>query len=120
MLALSLILLIGNITAGNPKVNKKVLGTWEYSSEQAPYEYSEGNIILSEKEGKIVGVVMIDGYEMELKNLSETKNKVSFNLYVEGEEVDVEMTINKKAFTGTASFSEGSIPFSGKKITNTK
>jgi len=116
MLALSLILMIGNITAGNSTINKKVLGNWEYVSEQAPYEYSEGNIVLSEKDGKLVGVVVIDGYEMELENLSEEKNKVTFNIYVEGEEVNVEMTFKKNTFTGSASFSEGTIPFSGKKI----
>jgi len=116
MLALSLILMIGNITAGNSTINKKVLGNWEYASEQAPYEYSEGNIVLSEKDGKLVGVVVIDGYEMELENLSEEKNKVTFNIYVEGEEVNVEMTFKKNTFTGSASFSEGTIPFSGKKI----
>lgn len=115
MLALSFIL-IGSITAGNSDINKKVLGTWEYTSEHAPYEYSEGNIILSEEDGKLVGVVVIDGYKMELSKVSEEKNKVSFELFVEGETITVEMIIKKKTFTGTASFSEGTIPFSGKKI----
>jgi len=116
MLVLSLFLMIANASAGESKINKKILGTWEYTSEQAPYEYSEGHIVFSNKDGKLFGVVVIDGYEMALNKLNEKDNKVTFELFVEGETVTVEMIITKKTFKGSASFSEGTLPFSGKKI----
>ncbi len=94
----------------------KVVGTWEYLAEDAPYEYSEGNLVFVTKSGKVIGHIVIDGYKIDMENVELKKGGVSFEVYVEGESIAIDLKITKKSFKGTASFSEGILDIEGKKI----
>ncbi len=109
------------VTAGftginHPATDLKMLGTWEYSAPDAPYEYQEGNIHFLMQDNKLVGFVEIGGYKMELEDVIVKGDKVNCEVYVEGEEVSLELLFKKKTFSGTASYSEGTIDFTGKKL----
>jgi hypothetical protein len=95
--------------------DKDVVGTWDYSAPNAPYEYSKGQIIITQGEDKLEGVVNIDGYEMKLNSVKVEDDVLSFSLYVEGEYVSVKLTIKEDALEGKASTSEGLLEVTGKR-----
>ncbi len=108
------------VTASFSTINKdisdlKMIGSWEYSAPDAPYEYQEGEMHFLMQDDKLVGFVSIDGYKIELENIVVKGDKVTCEVYVEGESVTLELTFKKKTFTGTASYSEGTLDFSGKR-----
>ena len=90
-------------------------GTWTYEANQAPYEYSTGDIVVA-KEAKEYSVKMVLGeYEAETEKEVYEKNVLSFVVYVDTEEVEIKLTVAKETMEGTASYSEGSIPITAKK-----
>jgi len=93
----------------------KIVGTWDYSAPNAPYEYSKGQIIISETDDKLEGKVSIDGYDMKLNSIKFEKDLLSFSLYVEGEYVSVKLTFKKDKFTGSANTPEGTLEVTGEK-----
>lgn len=97
-------------------VSEKVfIGTWEYEAPDAPYEYQEGEIVFAKKDGKLVGYVSIDGYKIDLEDVVVKGDKLTCEAYIEGESIVFEMVFKKKTFEGTASYSEGSLPITGKR-----
>jgi len=100
-----------NVTVGD----KLFIGTWEYEAPDAPYEYQEGEIVISKKDGKLVGYASIDGYKIDLEDVKASGDKLVCEAYIEGESIVFELVFKKKSFTGTASYSEGSLPITGKK-----
>jgi len=112
-LGLFLALVVGNAFAAEKA--KDLVGTWSYEAPYAPYEYSAGKLIFSENGEKVEGKIKIGEYEIEMRNLKVEGDLVTFGAYVEGEYVSLKMTVTKGEFTGTASYSEGSIDVTGKK-----
>lgn len=112
-LGLFLAMIVGNVFAA-PNA-KDVVGTWNYDAPYAPYEYSKGKLIFTESGDKVEGKIKIGSYEIDMRNVKVEGEEVSFGAYVEGEYVSIKMKIDKKKFTGTASYSEGSIEVTGEK-----
>lgn len=96
--------------------SKNVVGTWEYSAPDAPYEYQEGKIVFEMKENKLTGYVSIDGYKIEMKNIVEVKGEVTCKAYIEGESVSFVILFKKESFTGKASYSEGTLEITGARV----
>jgi len=94
---------------------KDVVGTWSYEAPYAPYEYSSGKLIFTEKDGKLEGVIKIGEYDIDMRNVKLEGETLSFGSYVEGEYISVKVTIKKDELNGTASYSEGSIEVKAKK-----
>jgi hypothetical protein len=94
---------------------KKLIGTWEYSAPEAPYQYQKGEIIFEEKEGVLTGYFLIEGFKAQLRNLNSQKSKVTCEAYIQGITVSFDLTFKKKSFLGTASYSEGTLDISGHK-----
>ena len=95
--------------------SKNVIGTWEYSAPDASYEYQKGEFVFEKKGDKLTGYAMLDGYKVTLDDLKSEKNILTFNVYVEGEKVTLDLNFEKKSFSGTASYSEGELEITGKK-----
>jgi hypothetical protein len=91
------------------------VATVSAKDKDAPYEYSKGQIIITEGEDKLEGKVDIDGYEMKLNSIKVEDGVLSFSLYVAGEYVSVKLTINGDSFEGKASTSEGLLEVTGKR-----
>lgn len=113
VLGLVFVMVIGNAFAVSAP--KDVVGTWKYEAPYAPYEYSTGKLIFTEKAGKVEGKIKIGEYEIEMRNVKVEGTKVAFGAYVEGEYVSIKIEIKKKAFSGTAAYSEGSMEVTGEK-----
>jgi len=113
VLGLFLAMVVGNVFATTNA--KDVVGTWNYEAPYAPYEYSKGKLVFTENGDKVEGKIKIGSYEIEMRNVKLEGENISFGAYVEGEYVSIKMKVDKKKFTGTASYSEGTIDVTGEK-----
>ena len=110
-----LLIMIFSFTTVSGK-GQDVVGTWDYSAPNAPYEYSKGQLIISRVEDELKGIVNIDGYEIKLDSLKFEDNILSFTLFVEGDYVAVKLTIQVDSFEGKASTSQGLLDVTGVRI----
>lgn len=112
-----LVMLVASFTS-SVSAQKKVdpTGTWTYEASQAPYEYSSGDIVVK-KDGKdyTVEIVLGEYYKVKGEKVVYEKNELSFSVYIEGESVDIKVTVGKESMEGTASYSDGTIPVTTKK-----
>jgi len=113
VLGLFLALVVGNAFAAEKA--KDLVGTWNYEAPYAPYEYSTGKLIFTEAGDKVEGKIKIGEYEIDMRNVKVDGEKVSFGAYIEGEYVSLKITLKENTFSGTASYSEGSLEVSGEK-----
>lgn len=97
------------------KVYKSPVGTWNYTVEDVPYEYSAGVLIVTKEK---------DGYKVELKvnynTLTATqvkveKNIINFSVYIEGGQVQVSLEVNDDVIKGKANSPEGTFLLEGKR-----
>jgi len=109
-----LFILMLNVTEVAGK-DQDVVGTWDYSAPNAPYEYSKGQLIITKVEDKLEGVVNIDGNEMKMNSVKVENDILTFSLYVEGDYVSVKLTIKGDSFEGKASTSDGLLDVTGKR-----
>ena len=114
---LLIVMLVASVTS-TVSAQKKVnpTGTWTYTAEEAPYEYNSGDFVI-EKDGKEYAAKIVFGeyYEIKAINVKYEKNEISFKVYIEGESVYIKGTVGKETIEGTASYSDGTIPFTAKK-----
>ena len=110
-----LVVVLSSFTTEMAISDKHLVGTWGYETPDAPYEYQKGDLIFEMKDGKLVGSVSIDGYKIEMEDIKNGKDKFTCDIYVEGEVVTLDLKFTKKAFSGTATYSEGSLDISGTK-----
>ena len=94
---------------------KNLIGTWEYSVPDAPHQYQKGDIIFVKKEGKLEGNLGIGNYKTPLRDLNSKKDRVTCEAYISGENISFDLTFKKNSFTGTASYSEGTLDITGHK-----
>ena len=113
---LMLVMLAASFTAVNAQKKVNPVGTWGYEAASAPYEYSAGDIVVS-KDGKEyqVEIQLGEYYKIKASTVEYKDNVLSFKVYIEGETVSIEATMEKEKFEGTASYSEGTIKVTGKK-----
>jgi len=111
-----LVMLAASFTTVNAMAKVDPVGTWSYTADEAPYEYSSGDIVVS-KEGKELKVEIRLGeyYKIKASNVEYKDNVLSFKVYIEGESVTVKTTMEADKHAGTASYSEGTLKVSGKK-----
>ena len=114
-LVLTLILMSSFTLLGTFKVNKKILGEWEYSVPQAPYEYQKGVLILSKEGKELKGEMLVQGYTTVLEELVNVKGNVKATVNIEGESVAFDLNFSKNTFEGTVSYSQGSMEINGTK-----
>jgi hypothetical protein len=95
--------------------NAKVVGTWEYSAPSAPYPYSEGQIIIKEKDNALTGEVVIDGYSMPCSKVKFENNELNVRFEIEYDYVAVKMKLVNGQLEGKADSPEGYIPLKAKK-----
>jgi hypothetical protein len=114
-LVLTLIVMSSFTLLGTFKVNKKIIGEWEYSIPQAPYEYQKGVLILSKEGKELKGEMLVGGYATVLEDMINVKSNVKANMDVQGELVSFDLNFTKKTFEGTVSYSQGSMEITGNK-----
>jgi hypothetical protein len=113
---LMLVMFAASFTTVSAQKKVDPVGTWTYTADQAPYEYSTGDIVI-EKDGKdlIVEIQLGEYYKIKASNVTYEKNVLTFKVYIEGESVTIEATMEAEKFEGDASYSEGTNPVVGVK-----
>jgi len=114
---LFMVMLVASFST-NVSAQKKMdpTGTWTYEASQAPYEYSSGDIVVA-KEGKeyTVQIVLGEYYKLKAEQVVYENNELAFTVFIDGESVDIKMTVGKESMEGSASYSDGTIPITTKK-----
>jgi hypothetical protein len=87
-----------------------LIGTWDYTAPDAPYEYSSGKIQFTELSGKYSGkVIGADGSQMPVSDLKIDNLSFSFSIQIEYETVKVSGKLANGRITGKADSPEGVI-----------
>ena len=94
---------------------KKILGEWEYSIPDAPYEYQKGVLVLKKVDGALVAEVLIGGQGMPMEDVKYEKNVLTAKMDVQGETVRYKLNFTKKSFEGIVSYSQGTLDMKGTK-----
>jgi hypothetical protein len=87
-------------------------GTWSFKAEEAPYEYSSGDIVIG-KEGKEYTAKIVFGgsYEIKGKDVVLEKDQLSFKISIDDETIHIRGTVADETINGSATYSEGTISF---------
>ena len=87
--------------------NTAIIGEWLYEVSDAPSGYQKGSLIFSEKEGQLICIVKIEAGELEVSNLKLKDQKITFTTYVDGNPINVDLTIEANKMTGKVDSPEG-------------
>ena len=116
ILTLLVAMFAGVVNAAVSQSNKGIVGEWKYEAPAAPYGYEKGSLIITEKEGKLVGQVKFeDGYKIELKNITFAEGVFKCGLYVDYEYVSIKAKVDGKKMKGAVDTPEGELPISATK-----
>ena len=95
---------------------KRIVGVWEYSVPNAPYQqYQQGIITFSKNKKDISGFLTVQGTKLNLENIVSKKNNIICDVYLEGETITFDLTFKKKLFSGKITYSQGSLDITGVK-----
>ncbi len=94
---------------------KKILGEWDYSIPDAPYEYQKGVLVLKKVDGELTGEMVIGGQGSPLEDVTFEKNELNAMMNVQGETVRFKLNFTKKTFEGIVSYSQGTLDMTGTK-----
>ncbi len=94
---------------------KDLIGYWNYTVANAPYEYSKGNLLINkEQDGFAVKIILAAG-SINAEGVVVQGNEISFKVYVEGSLVTVTLKAESDAISGIAVTSEGTLQIKGVK-----
>jgi len=91
------------------------VGTWTYKAPTAPEGYGSGDIVIAKDKEVYTASLKFGDYEVKGTSVKYEKEILSFKVYMEGEYISVKATFTTNGLKGTASYSEGDIPFTGTK-----
>lgn len=117
-LLLVFVLMPAKINASDKKV---LIGSWKCMANDVPEEYKNSTIIITEKDGKLAGIVKFDnGYEIALNYVKQNKDEVLMSVYVDGYEVIIKGRLEGSKITGTADTPDGQVTLSATKVEKKK
>ncbi len=112
-----LVFAAGAVNAVEASNNKDVIGEWKYQVPTAPYGYSSGTFVITEKEGELTGYVKFDdGYKIDLKKLTYEEGVFKCGLYVDYNYVTLKTKIDGKNMDGTVNTPDGDMKVTAKKL----
>lgn len=95
------------------------VGMWEFNVPDAPYGYNNGKFEVKIVDDLYTVSIGFEGmeYKFEGEMVFFDKDKFSFNLYLEGEDISMDFTFSEKdLMSGIASYSEGELTMSAKRV----
>jgi len=110
----SMLIFSTSVLFAENKTDVKPVGTWTFVANDAPYEYSTGDIVIT-KDGKeyVAEIVFSEYYKLKTSDFKIEDDKISFKAYVEGEAIYCKGTfVDKNKIEGKVSTSEGTMDFS--------
>ncbi len=103
--------------ATTAKAENPLIGSWAFNVNQAPWEYSRGKVVFDlGKEDELSGkIIFASGIEVAINKITQEKDKVVFDIFVEGTPVKTIVTLKDDNITGFVETYEGNMPFSAKR-----
>ena len=115
LILLTVVIVSGFTIADSFMGVKKILGEWDYSIPDAPYEYQKGVLVLKKVDGELTGEMIIGGQGSPMEEMVYEKNNLKAMMNVQGETVRFNLNFKKKTLEGTVSYSQGSLDITGTK-----
>ena len=94
---------------------RKILGEWDYSIPDAPYEYQKGVLVLKKIDGVLSAEMIMGGQGSPMEEIVYKKNNLKAVMNVQGEIVNFDLNFTKKTLEGTVSYSQGTLEMKGTK-----
>jgi hypothetical protein len=117
IMVLSMLAIANLSTHSAPAAKFSPVGTWEYNVPGVPEGYDKGVMVITENEGGfVVEVGPSKEYLMKAEKVEYSKQKLSFVVYVEYEEVKISGEFDKDKFEGLVSYVEGDFDMSAMKV----
>lgn len=100
------------------KAEDPLIGSWTFSVNQAPWEYSRGRVVFETCEEKVLHgkVVFTSGREIKIAKISKEKEKVLFEMLVDGYQIRTVVTLKDDVISGHVETPDGNMPFSAKRV----
>lgn len=94
---------------------KELLGYWNYTVPNAPYEYSKGDLLINKEKGNFTVKIMLPAGSINAESVVVQGNKINFKVYVEGSLVTVTLEAQGDTISGIAETPEGTLQIKGTK-----
>jgi hypothetical protein len=94
---------------------EELVGYWNYSVPNAPYEYSKGDLLINKEKDSFTVKIMLPAGSMNAENVVVQDNKITFKVYVEGSLVIVALEAQGDTISGVAETPEGTLQIKGTK-----
>ncbi len=95
-------------TIGISMVKEETLiGTWNYTTEDAPFGFQTGKVIFYEEEGTTKAKIKIYGFTIDTEHLEIDGAKVSCTAVVEHEQISIKLEMKDNQLIGWVQFSDG-------------
>lgn len=92
---------------------KKWTGSWDYSVQDVPLEYSSGVLHISKKKRVYTVKLELPGGDLPADNVKVDKNKLTFSVDIEGSVVDVALIMDGDSFKGESNTPDGTFMLVG-------
>ncbi|MEP0132370.1 MAG: hypothetical protein ABJJ25_05055 [Eudoraea sp.] len=92
---------------------KKWTGSWDYSVQDVPVEYSSGVLHISKKKKVYTVKLELPGGDLPADNVKVDKNKLTFSVDIEGSMVDVALIMDGDSFKGESNTPDGTFMLEG-------
>jgi hypothetical protein len=96
-------------------INRSPIGTWEYTVEDVPYEYSSGVLVITKEKGEYAVVVNVNSNKITASDVMVKDDTVNFSIYIEGGKVQVSLQVKDDIINGRANSVDGSFLLKGKR-----
>ena len=91
------------------------IGTWEYTVEDVPYEYSSGVLVITKENGEYAVMVNVNNNKITASDVTVKDDMVNFSVYIEGGKVQVSLQVKDDIINGRANSVDGSFTLKGKR-----
>ncbi len=114
LLSSILVLSLISINVLSATVNDPV-GKWKFTAPGAPYGYDQGTIEITRELDEYKATISFAGmdYKYDLEKIKYEEDKISFGLYLDGEDIFVLMSFTEEdKISGKAMYSQGELSIS--------
>ena len=98
-----------------PLPSEALLGAYEYTVENVPYEYSKGILIIAKLSDTYTVKVKLTAGELEGDDVQVVDNSIKFKVFIEGQTIAVDLTVDGDIISGKSTSYDGTFNIQGKR-----
>ncbi len=103
--------------AGASKKYNLLIGSWTFIVNQAPWEYSRGEVVFEKDKGDVLTgkVIFSSGREIKISKITYEDEKIAFYVFIDGHPVKTTVSLKDNDMSGFVETDDGDMPFSAKR-----